>query len=242
MWTPEPHENDWSEYTAKHPPYRQAPVENNFDTNDDMCRVLLHSWKENEQGLIAIFDIDLLWLMRKYWWIPGSGRAAKDGHYYARSKDAYGKVVQMHRLVMNAPDSMLVDHINHDTLDNRRENLRIVSSRQNNHNLSNQSRYGIGVSRISRGGKFSAAITVTGERHVLGTYNTPELAQAAYNLALSIVDPDLPPPNPVAPMSLEEVTSAAARLWLTGLVVEISPTEVNFGRLLECKDQSTNYR
>src|SRR3984893_9330349 len=39
---------------------------------------------------------------------------AKDGHDYAQSKDAYGKVVKMHRLAMDAPDGILVDHINHD--------------------------------------------------------------------------------------------------------------------------------
>jgi HNH endonuclease len=235
MWNPEPYENNWSEYTAKHPPYRQPLVENDFEQRGDICGVLLHSFKAEEQGLVALFDASLLWLMRMYWWIPGNGRAAKDGHYYARSKDAYGKVVQMHRLVMDAPDGMLVDHINHDTLDNRRQNLRIVSSRQNNHNLSNQSRYGIGVTRISRGRRFSAAITVSGKSHGLGTYSTPELAQAAYNLALSIIEPNVPQPNPVASMSLEDLTSEAARLWLTGLV----PHQATFARVMMRRSRSS---
>lgn len=40
----------------------------------------------------------------------------------------------MHRPVMNARDHEQVDHINHDGLDNRKENLRIVTNSQNGMN------------------------------------------------------------------------------------------------------------
>lgn len=40
----------------------------------------------------------------------------------------------MHRLILMAPDSFTVDHINHDTLDNRRENLRLASQSEQNQN------------------------------------------------------------------------------------------------------------
>ena len=44
------------------------------------------------------------------------------------------KHIRMHRQIMNAPDGMLVDHINRNPLDNRRENLRLVTLAQNNRN------------------------------------------------------------------------------------------------------------
>lgn len=40
----------------------------------------------------------------------------------------------MHRQIMNAPVDMEIDHIDHETLDNRHCNLRIVTSSQNSMN------------------------------------------------------------------------------------------------------------
>jgi hypothetical protein len=47
------------------------------------------------------------------------------------------KKLRMHRLIMDAPQDLFVDHINGDTLDNRKANLRLVTHLQNCHNLQN---------------------------------------------------------------------------------------------------------
>lgn len=60
------------------------------------------------------------------------------GQFYAaaRVKNASGRSTSlyMHRLITGAPKGKEVDHVNHDTLDNRRENLRIGSHKDNMQN------------------------------------------------------------------------------------------------------------
>ncbi len=42
------------------------------------------------------------------------------------AKDKSNKRLRLHRYLVNCPDNKVVDHINFDTLDNRKENLQIV--------------------------------------------------------------------------------------------------------------------
>jgi len=39
--------------------------------------------------------------------------------------------IMIHRLIMNTPKELFIDHINHDTVDNRKQNLRNVTLSQN---------------------------------------------------------------------------------------------------------------
>ncbi len=55
-----------------------------------------------------------------------------DGYAISRNKS-------MHRFILNAPKGMVVDHKNHDTLDNRRKNIWICTHSQNS--LNNVKRY-----------------------------------------------------------------------------------------------------
>ena len=68
-----------------------------------------------------------------------------DRSLYAVRRRKNGKVVLMHRELMKPGRGMVVDHINHRGLDNRRFNLRVCSSRQNSMNrrgkLGSRSKY-----------------------------------------------------------------------------------------------------
>lgn len=50
------------------------------------------------------------------------------------------KQIWLHRIIMNCPRDKVVDHINGDTLDNRKQNLRIVTNKENLTNLSSSSK------------------------------------------------------------------------------------------------------
>ena len=92
----------------------------------------------------------------------------------------------MHRDIMNPSRKEQVDRINHDTLDNRRENLRICNSRENqgNEKISKNNISGFkGVSwRIDRK-KWRAYISINRKQISLGHFDIKEEAAKAYNEA-----------------------------------------------------------
>lgn len=91
--------------------------------------------------------------------------------------------ISMARLVNNTPQDMLVDHINGDTLDNRRENLRAVTYQQNSMNtkIPCNNRSGCkGVTWHSRDQVWTARIMIGGHRINLGNFSDITLAINAY--------------------------------------------------------------
>jgi hypothetical protein len=90
----------------------------------------------------------------------------------------------MHRLIAGATSKDIVDHINHNTLDNRRENLRLVCKSKNGQNRresTSASGY-IGVVRQnSRDVTWQAKIMHKGKRYSLGTYADAREAAKAYD-------------------------------------------------------------
>ena len=84
-----------------------------------------------------------------------------------------GKTVLLHRLICNihGKEGVYVDHINHDTLDNRRINLRTCSMSENNMNAKKQknttNQY-IGVSWSKYHQSWRAYITINNRQKFLG--------------------------------------------------------------------------
>lgn len=94
--------------------------------------------------------------------------------------------VRLSRLIMGAPSHLVVDHINHDKMDNRRCNLRLATRLQNNQNMAkskaNQSGYK-GVCLHKPSGKWLACIKVNGVRRYLGYFTDKLEAAKAYDEA-----------------------------------------------------------
>lgn len=100
----------------------------------------------------------------------------------------YGHQGLLHRLLMNPGKGWVVDHINGNPLDCRKENLRIITQKQNSYNArigkNNKSGYK-GVSWHKEKGKFCACICVDGRTKHLGAFYSVKEAAVAYNLAAS---------------------------------------------------------
>lgn len=137
---------------------------------------------ELTKGKKAIVDDEDYELLKNHTWC--ATESTKAGHYYAR---AYINLrpVYMHRLIMQVSDrDIFVDHRNRNTLDNRRENLRICTRGQNRSNSKSteftRSNFR-GVEKLSK--SFSAHISVDGKRIHLGSFETDIEAAIAYNKA-----------------------------------------------------------
>lgn len=121
----------------------------------------------NSKGKVIYFiidDKDYLNVSKYKWWI-------KDNNYvYTQIKR---KTIYLHRLIMGQ-SSLEIDHINHDTLDNRRENLRFVTRSQNNINKKNV--YS-GVSKFRD--KWRARIKINRKEIHIGIFPTRDSALKA---------------------------------------------------------------
>ena len=135
------------------------------------------------RGFITLLDKVDFYKLEMFDW-----RAKKhEKRVYAHRVTAEGKSVQLHRQIIGAKPGEIVDHINRVTLDNRRENLRIVSPTVNaiNRSLSFSNKTGVtGVHYCQ--GMWRAVIGVQNKTVCLGTFNSFEAAiairRAAENL------------------------------------------------------------
>jgi hypothetical protein len=109
------------------------------------------------------------------------------GYILVLDKNDKKKRTLIHRIITNAPDGMEVDHINHNTSDNRRSNLRICTKSQNVvnklHRPSNRNPYkGVSLFRGKKKESWASSFrTPSGERIRAGTFDSPEEAAIEYN-------------------------------------------------------------
>jgi hypothetical protein len=131
-------------------------------------------------GLNALIDPEDAPAVRQFTWTL---QIDKSGLMYARNRED-GKRTLLHRFLLKPEDGVLVDHINRDGLDNRRENLRLATHTQNmrNRRTHRDNHAGFrGVTTRARVKRFTANIMANGVTRVLGYFDTAEEAALAYD-------------------------------------------------------------
>lgn len=81
------------------------------------------------QGKVTLIDDDDYELVSRYSWFPRTDK--KSGTVYVVTKITVArkrKQIYLHRIIMEAKEGQVVDHLNRDGLDNRRENLKLYDS------------------------------------------------------------------------------------------------------------------
>ena len=130
---------------------------------------------------IDIEDFDKL--SQWSWSLTQSGYAGRSFRVGIRSADKK-KVVLMHRFIMDAPSDMLVDHINHNILDNRKENLRLCTKSENSRNRKIQSNNKSGYKGVYCKSQsiWGCQIKINGKNKHLGYFVDPIEAAKTYDI------------------------------------------------------------
>lgn len=157
------------------------------------------------QNQVTVVDDKDKWVTQYKWCAHKDSSVKWKNQYYAeRGQAVYNRLrtIGMHRAIMEQillencleniyylftryPRIYQVDHINGNTLDNRRSNLRIVNNRENCQNLHcpKSSQYA-GVTWISRDRKWQAKISIEGIHKHLGYFSNEKDAKNAYDKAI----------------------------------------------------------
>lgn len=135
---------------------------------------------------MALVDPDDAPVVRSFKWSLHS-----KGYATAHERPPSRRVIYMHRLLLAPSPGMLVDHVDGDKLNNRRDNLRLATPRQNMQNQVRPARKRLfkGVYKPSTGRGWAAQISLPksgpgpGRAVSLGRYETAEMAARAYDAA-----------------------------------------------------------
>lgn len=140
------------------------------------------------KGFVTIVDDDMFEILSsRSWFCSGGGT----GYAKTNSPVRNNKQMAMHHVVVGYPlNGMVVDHLNGNSLDNRKENLRVVTTRQN---LLNKKRHRNGVlagiqfskNKKARLHPWRSEIYLNKKRYWLGSFSTAMEAHLAYVDALN---------------------------------------------------------
>lgn len=141
------------------------------------------------RGVVALVDDDVHKELSAFFWqarpSPRKTTSTFYGQTIADTPDGKKTTVRLHQAIMGRKEGYVIDHINGDGLDNRRENLRFATISQNCANkYSNPSSGFRGVYEIKRRkNPWRASIYKDMKIIDLGTYPTREDAARAYDKA-----------------------------------------------------------
>lgn len=159
---------------AKEKSYLASKKYNKYDLSNEYG--IGYTYNEYNGINYFYFDLEDYDKIKDYcWYFNDSGYLCS---HIANSR----KAIRMHRLLMDADlEKKEVDHINHKTFDNRKSNLRLVTSTQNKYNrrVRSDSTTGVCGVRKNNNGKFSAYISLEKHYVTIGTFDNLEDAIAA---------------------------------------------------------------
>ena len=135
------------------------------------------------QGQFAMVDDEDFEELNQFKWYANSSNKYFRAIRNIRINGKY-TTVKLHRVIMSAQKGDIIDHIDGDTLNNQRSNLRFCTNSQNQHNskIRSNNKSGFKGVHLSRKG-FRAEIRLNGKVIYLGRRSTAEEAHELYKEA-----------------------------------------------------------
>ena len=140
--------------------------------------------KRKEKIFQVLIDDQDFKLIEGYSWNILCHKNTNYVHAYIKgSYKEYGKskYIYLHRLIINPPKELDVDHKNGNGLDCRRENLQIMNRNGNLRKMKSYCHSGLkGAFLEKRTGKYYSQIIINGKKKHLGTFENAEQAHKEY--------------------------------------------------------------
>lgn len=156
---------------------------NDIEVTGDVVSIYMTSRTgEISVGYADVEDLPLI--QSRTWYVMYNGKIKYVSSNYSRKLDGKRGAVYLHRLVANAPLGLVVDHKNHDTLDNRKSNLRVCTQGENMQNrasaqTNNRCSIVSGVWWSAEKKKYRVGIRVHGKPKHIGYFSDKLEAEAA---------------------------------------------------------------
>jgi transcriptional regulator with XRE-family HTH domain len=162
-------------------------MKNNYEIRGEITVIFIR--RKDGSVIETIIDTEDLELAKNIFgrWSASRGKTERSSLYVACNSLVKGvqKPISLHRLIMGDPQGMLIDHINHDTLDNRKANLRIATYGENRQNLkqthSASGIRGVYWSKLLK--KWQAKMRLNKKVYVIGYYDDIKDAEIAVKSA-----------------------------------------------------------
>ena len=171
---------------------------NKYTHNDDGTTTIFIESKKHGDMEVLIDTEDWEKVSQHHWFFQSNGKGVlyvgariphPDGGYYIAPSDggrrARRKTILLHRVIMNPPPGYVVDHKNHNTLDNRKANLRVCTPLENARNVRQHKNSACKYKGVYKSGKYSWAAQIRATEDAktihIATCPSPEEAALAYD-------------------------------------------------------------
>lgn len=129
-------------------------MKNNYEIRGDIAYIFLNNGKK---AVIETKDLERVKELSGQWCCVPSKHTTYVSGWNGE------KVVSLHRFIMNPKKKLVVDHINHNGLDNRRANLRVCTQAENTQNRGRRSKSGVrGVVRNTESEGWVVCVPILG--------------------------------------------------------------------------------